>query len=48
LFEGRGSEKDILTEEGRTALGYKRFEAQPGETEGGRRVIETANRILFG
>ncbi|GAA5864123.1 hypothetical protein JCM8547_005143 [Rhodosporidiobolus lusitaniae] len=47
LFKGVGEEKDILTEEGRVALGYKPFEAGPNETEGGRRVIEAANRILF-
>ncbi|GAA5821091.1 hypothetical protein JCM11251_001957 [Rhodosporidiobolus azoricus] len=46
-FEGRGSEKDILSEEGRRAIGYEKFVEQEGETEGGKRVIERANEILF-
>ncbi|GAA5913505.1 hypothetical protein JCM6882_002381 [Rhodosporidiobolus microsporus] len=47
-FVGRGSERDILSEEGRRAIGYARFKAREGETAGGRRVIEQANKILFG
>ncbi|GAA6037624.1 hypothetical protein JCM8097_006148 [Rhodosporidiobolus ruineniae] len=47
-FVGRGSEKDILSEDGRKAIGYKPFEPAQNETEGGRRVIEEANKILFG
>ncbi|BGP20077.1 hypothetical protein JCM10213_002673 [Rhodosporidiobolus nylandii] len=47
-FVERGSEKDILSEAGRKAIGYSPFVAGEDETEGGREVIEEANRILFG
>ncbi|GAA6008226.1 hypothetical protein JCM10207_000045 [Rhodosporidiobolus poonsookiae] len=45
-FEGRGSQKDILSEDGARAIGYKAFEVHPNETEGGKKVIAEANKIL--
>ncbi|GAA5988116.1 hypothetical protein JCM11641_000908 [Rhodosporidiobolus odoratus] len=47
-FVGRATVRDILGEAGRRAVGYAKFEAGEGETEGGKKVIEEANKILFG
>ena len=46
-FVGRAGGKDVETREGRRALGFEAFEEGEGETEGGKRVIREANRILF-
>ncbi|GJN94325.1 hypothetical protein Rhopal_007399-T1 [Rhodotorula paludigena] len=48
-FVGRATVEDAHEgsgKMGRAAIGYARFEAGEGETEGGRRVIDEANRIL--
>ncbi|GAA5948574.1 hypothetical protein JCM21900_005177 [Sporobolomyces salmonicolor] len=47
-FEGRATEKDIEGEAARRAMGYAPFVAREGETAGGKKVTEEANRILFG
>lgn len=46
-FVGRAGEKDVETREGRRTLGFEAFEEGEEETEGGKRVIREANRILF-
>lgn len=47
-FVGRAGEKDVATREGRRVLGFEPFKEGEEETEGGKKVIREANRILFG
>ncbi|KDQ56262.1 hypothetical protein JAAARDRAFT_70590 [Jaapia argillacea MUCL 33604] len=46
-FRSRGTPGDVSTEEGRRLLGLSPFIIPDGATEGAKRVIEEANKMLF-
>ncbi|GAA6064369.1 hypothetical protein JCM10212_004102 [Sporobolomyces blumeae] len=47
-FVGRAGIDDLESVDARRVLGLERFVCEDGETDGGREVVEEANRILFG
>ncbi|KDQ56263.1 hypothetical protein JAAARDRAFT_132800 [Jaapia argillacea MUCL 33604] len=46
-FRGRGMPNDVTTEEGRRMLGLAPFIVPEGATDGAKRAVEEANRMLF-
>ena len=47
-FADVGGEEDIISEEGRRAMGLSPFLLSEGSTEGAKEIVEEANRMLFG